>query len=134
MQTKACGACCKKGHMAASCPVPKTKLNCKHHDMKGLHTTNPCFKKQKEDKNKDNFKDDRKKWDPANKSPKRVETSEDRRRAASLSYKGPHSNSQTSYQNMYVQIRLRDKDTSEEKIKKKNLIPTTHSQKITWTK
>ena len=95
-QTKACRACGKKGHMAASCPVSKTKLNCKHCDMKGLHTTNACFKKQKEDKKKDNSKDDKKK-DLKTVFPKRVETSEDSRRTASLSYKGPHCNSQTSY-------------------------------------
>ena len=59
--------------------------------------------------------DDKKKGDPANKSPKRVETYEDRSRANLLSYKENHSNSQTSYQNMCVQIRLREEDSSEHK-------------------
>ena len=45
-QTKACKACGKKGHMTASCPVPKTKLNCKHCNMKESH----ALKKRKKTK------------------------------------------------------------------------------------
>ena len=33
VQSKACRACGKKGHMSASCSVPKIKLNCKHCDI-----------------------------------------------------------------------------------------------------
>ena len=44
-----------------------------------------ALRKRKKTKIKKNSKDNKKKTDPANKSPKRVKTSEDRRRAALLS-------------------------------------------------
>ena len=40
----------QKGYIAAQCPVPKDKLNCKHCDMKGSHNMNAYFKKQKDQK------------------------------------------------------------------------------------
>ena len=45
VQCKSCRACGKKGHMSASCTVPKNKLNCKHCDLKGSHNSNTCLKK-----------------------------------------------------------------------------------------
>ena len=45
-QNKSCRACGKKGHMSASCNVPKTKLSCSHCNLKGSHNTNACLKKQ----------------------------------------------------------------------------------------
>ena len=71
VQSKACRACGKKGHMSASCPVPKTKLNCKHCNMKGSHNTNACLKKQKADKKKDSSKDNKKKDDLKKDPPKK---------------------------------------------------------------
>ena len=45
-QPKTCWACEKKGHIAATCSVPKDKLYCKHCDMKSSHNTSACFKNE----------------------------------------------------------------------------------------
>ena len=52
VQTKACRACGKKGHMSAAWTLPKDKLFCKFCDIKNLHNTSACIKKQKEEKEK----------------------------------------------------------------------------------
>ena len=52
VQSKSCRACRKKGHMSASCTVPKKKLNCNHGNLKGSHNSNSCLKKQKAEERK----------------------------------------------------------------------------------
>ena len=44
-QPKTFIACGKKGHMVATCSVPKDKLYCKHCDMMISHNTSAFFKK-----------------------------------------------------------------------------------------
>merc|ERR1712120_19344 len=46
---KACRACGKKGHMAASCTVPKAQLKCKYCETEKSHNTAACLKKKKEE-------------------------------------------------------------------------------------
>lgn len=84
---KACRECGKKGHMAATYLIPIDKLYCWHCDMKSSPDTNTCFKKQKEDKKKEATKENKpgNKEDPPKISPRREETSEERRRALSKS-------------------------------------------------
>merc|ERR1712101_76041 len=53
---KACRACGKKGHMAASCTVPKSQLKCKFCETEKSHNTAACLKKKKNDKKKDDEK------------------------------------------------------------------------------
>merc|ERR1712240_35526 len=53
---KACRACGKKGHMAATCTVPKSQLKCKFCETKKSHNTAACLKKKKNDKKKDDDK------------------------------------------------------------------------------
>merc|ERR1712112_61441 len=50
---KACRACGKKGHMAASCTVPKSQLKCKFCETEKSHNTAACLKKKKNEKKKD---------------------------------------------------------------------------------
>merc|ERR1712121_31040 len=50
---KACRACGKKGHMAASCTVPKSQLKCKFCESQKSHNTAACLKKKKADKKRD---------------------------------------------------------------------------------
>ena len=47
-QSKSCRACGKKGHMSASCNVPKNKLSCTHCNLKGSHNTKKIKSNQKE--------------------------------------------------------------------------------------
>merc|ERR1712112_422239 len=47
---KACRACGRKGHMAASCTVPKTQFKCKYCATQNSHNTAACLKKQKAEK------------------------------------------------------------------------------------
>merc|ERR1712237_197858 len=49
---KACHACGRRGHMTASCTVPKTQLKCKYCSTQNSHNTTACLKKQKADKDK----------------------------------------------------------------------------------
>merc|ERR1712082_446786 len=44
---KACRVCDKKGHMAASCTVPKLQLKCKFCESQNSHNTAACLKKKK---------------------------------------------------------------------------------------
>ena len=53
---KACRACGKKGHMAATCTVPKSQLKCKFCETEKSHNTAACLKKKKNDKKKDDNK------------------------------------------------------------------------------
>ncbi len=82
VQTKACRACGKKGHMSAACTVPKEKLFCKICNTKNSHNTSVCIKKQKEDKEK-------KKGNNTGKTDKDVKpaTSCDRREASKEKWK-----------------------------------------------
>ena len=45
-----------KGHMAASCTVPKSQLKCKFCESQNSHNTAACLKKKKADKKKDDEK------------------------------------------------------------------------------
>merc|ERR1712121_319292 len=53
---KACRACGKKGHMAATCTVPKSQLKCKFCETEKSHNTAACLKKKKADKKRDDEK------------------------------------------------------------------------------
>merc|ERR1712208_232596 len=53
---KACRACGKKGHMAASCTVPKAQVKCKFCETEKSHNTAACLKKKKNEKKKDEEK------------------------------------------------------------------------------
>merc|ERR1712089_31313 len=53
---KACRACGKKGHMAATCTVPKAQLKCKFCETEKSHNTAACLKKKKSEKKKDEEK------------------------------------------------------------------------------
>merc|ERR1711954_584928 len=44
---KACRACGKKGHMTASCTVPKSQLKCKFCETEKSHNTAACLKKKR---------------------------------------------------------------------------------------
>ena len=78
-QPKTCRACGKKGHMAATCLVPKDKLYYKHCDKKSSHNPSACFKNQKEDKEKKGgTKEDKSGKDKPPQSPKRTERSQER--------------------------------------------------------
>ena len=67
VQSKSCRACGKKGHMSASCTVPKNKLNCNHCNLKGSHNSNACLKKQKAEKKKESSTDKYEKEDSSKK-------------------------------------------------------------------
>ena len=99
-QSKSCRACEKKGHMSASCNVPKTKLSCSHCNLKGSHNTNACLKKQKATKKKEGSTDKKGKEDSKKDPPSTKRDSE------------------TNFHNVCVQLKLREeidsKDTDSE--------------------
>ena len=108
-QPKTCRASGKKGHMAASCLVPKEKLYCKHCNMKSSHNTSACFKKQKEDKEKKKgTKEDKSGKEKPPTSPKRMEMSEERQqRDLSKSFRAGHSSPIVQH-NSCVQLQLKE--------------------------
>ena len=65
----------------AACTIPKEKLYCKHCDIKSLHNTSACLKKQKDDKERKNeVKMGKTEKEKLPTSRARKETSEERRK------------------------------------------------------
>ena len=108
-QSKSCRACRKSGHMSASCNVDKTKLNCTYCKTKGSHITYACPKKKKASKNKETSKERNKKKNESKDDPQPPgEPSNTAKRTNLTSFKNKHTNSQESFHNLCVQLRLRE--------------------------
>ena len=108
VQSKTCRACGKSGHMTASCKVDKTKLNCTFCDIKGSHNMNACLKKKKANKTKETSKErEKRKNESKNNPPPPREPSNTTKRTNSTSFR-KRTNSQESFQNVCVQLRLKE--------------------------
>merc|ERR1712240_450896 len=108
---KACRACGKKGHMAASCTVPKSQLKCKFCESQNSHNTAACLKRKKADKKKDEEKGGNK-TDKTDSTVKKT-TSQDRRDNSNTNKRDlsqPRSNrSPPRFGTSCAQVRVRDK-------------------------
>ena len=95
--------------MSALCNVAKTKLNCTYCDLKGSHNTNACLKKKKANKTKETSKErDKKKNESKDNPPPPREPSNTTKRTNSTSFRGKRTNSQESFHNVCVQLRLKE--------------------------
>ena len=94
--------------MTTSCKIDKTKLNFTFCDIKGSHNTNACLKKKKANKTKETSKEREKRKNKSKDDPPPPrEPSNTTKRTNSTSFR-KQTNSQESFQNVCVQMRLQE--------------------------